>query len=119
MNFKRFFAAAMSAAMLLSSLAAYAAEADVAIEGEEQDNITITQQVVSNFTMPRNQRATIITPTVDYLTGETYTAESAEAELDELFTSLSEIGLNTVYINTVCEGVPFFTTDMNVTDYTD
>lgn len=119
MNFKRFFAAAMSAAMLLSSLAAYAAEADVAIEGEEQDNITITQQVVSNFTMPRNQRATIITPTVDYLTGETYTAESAEAELDELFTSLSEIGLNTVYINTVCEGVPFFSTDMNVTDYTD
>ena len=122
MNFKRYLAAAMSAAMLFSSLAVYAEEADVTVEGEEQgasDDITVEQQVVSNFTMPRNQRATIITPTVDYLTDETYTAETAEAELDELFTSLSEIGLNTVYINTVYEDTPYFSTDMNVTDDTD
>ena len=123
MNFKRFFAAAMSAIMLLSTVAAYAEDADVVLEGEEQDaitdDITVEQQVVSNFTMPRNQRATIITPTVDYLTGEEYTPETAEAELDELFTSLTQIGLNTVYINTVYEDTPFFSTDMNVTDYTD
>ena len=127
MNLKRYLAASMSAILLFSSLAAYAEEADVQVveDGETQetqeiqDDITDRQQVVSNFTMPRNQRATIITPTVDYLTGEGYTAETAEAELDELFTSLSGIGLNTVYINTVCEDTPFFSTDMNVTDETD
>ena len=119
MNFKRCLAAATSAIMLFSSLAVYAADADVSAEGEEQDDVTVEQQVVSNFTMPRNQRATVITPTIDYLTEEGYTAETASAELDELFTTLAGIGLNTVYINTVCEGVPFFSTDMNVTDGTD
>lgn len=125
MNIKKYLAASMSALMLFSSLAAYAEEADVQVvedgelQGEVQDEVTVEQQVVSNFTMPRNQRATIITPTVDYLTGEEYSAETAAAELDELFNSLSEIGLNTVYINTVCENTPFFSTDMNVTDETD
>ena len=126
MNVKRYFAAAMSAIMLLSCVTSYAEEADVVFDDEElgniteeQDDITIEQQIVSNFTMPRNQRATIITPTVDYLTDEGSTAETVEAELDELFTSLSEIGLNTVYINTVYEDVPFFSTDMNVTNETD
>ena len=135
MNVKRYLAAAMSAIMLLSCAAAYAEEADVVVDddesyitagseeqGNEQDDIadvSIAQQVVSNFTMPRNQRATIITPTVDYLTGEGYTIETAEAELDQLFTSLTEIGLNTVYINTVYEDTPYFSTDMNMTDEKD
>ena len=119
MNFKRYFAAAMSAIMLLSTVTAYAEDADVTVDGGEQDDVTVEQQIVSNFTMPRNQRATIITPTVDYLTDEDYTAETAGEELDELFTTLSEIGLNTVYINTVYEDTPFFSTDMNVTDETD
>ena len=121
MNLKRYSAAFMSAIMLLSSAAAYAEDADVQIttDGESQDNITVEQHAVSNFTMPRNQRATIITPTVDYLTDEFYTRETATAELDELFTSLYEIGLNTVYINTVYEDTPFFSTDMNATGETD
>lgn len=120
MNFKRYFAAAMSAVMLISCTAAYAEDADVQLaDTEEQDEVTVEQQIVSNFTMPRNQRATVITPTVDYITGEDYNAETAEAELDELFTSLAEIGLNTVYINTVYEDTPYFSTDMNVTDETD
>lgn len=119
MNLKKYFAAAMSAIMLFSSAAAYAEGADVTIEGEEQDDVTIPQQVVSNFTMPRNQRATIITPKVDYLVNEEYTAGTAETELDELYSALSEIGLNTVYINTVYDDTPFFSTDMNITDETD
>lgn len=120
MNLKRYFAAAMASIMLISCISANAEEADIQLsETEEHDDVTVEQQIVSNFTMPRNQRATIITPGVDYLTGDDYNAETAEAELDELFTSLTEIGLNTVYINTVCEGVPYFSTDMNVTDETD
>ena len=119
MDIKRFFAVSMATIMLFSSLLAYAADTDPQVTVEDSDDITVEQQVVSNFTMPRNQRATIITPTVDYLKDENYNAEAVEAELDELFTSLSEIGLNTVYINTVCEGTPFFSTDMNVTDETD
>lgn len=111
-----------AALMCLSSVAAYAEDMPDVVLGnddEAQDNITIEQKIVSNFTMPRNQRATVITPTVDYLTGENTDLSAVEEELDDLFTRLSEIGLNSVYINTVYDGVSYYNTDMNNTGATD
>ncbi|MCM1054859.1 MAG: N-acetylmuramoyl-L-alanine amidase [Bacteroides sp.] len=117
---KRLAAAAAAFMMCLSPLSAYAEEADASeTAGETQDNVTVQQQVASNFTMPKNQRATIITPTVDFLSGEAEDRETAEEELDALFGSLSEIGLNSVYINTVYDGTAYYSTDMNNVNETD
>lgn len=121
MKLKRLTAALMALTLMISSLAAvYAEGADENAEtGEPQDAVTAPQQSVSNFTMPNNQRATIITPGVDYPAGESATAEAAASELDALYGELTEIGLNTVYINTVYNGQPYFSTDMNNTDEID
>lgn len=127
---KRIIAAAAACLMFLTSLPVYAEEAaeteNTTAEGTEerteeaQDDVTEQPKVVTNFTMPKNQRATIITPTVDYLNEEGTDEETVRAELDVLFGDLSEIGLNTVYINTVHDGKAYYSTDMNnvsVTDY--
>lgn len=123
LNIKKLAAAVMACIMCLSSVCAYAEDAgDINRQDAEaeQDNITEEQHVVSNFTMPRNQRATIITPTVDYLNGEATDAQTVKEELDALFDKLSEIGLNSVYINTVYNDTAYYSTDMNnvgITDY--
>lgn len=122
MKIKRLAAAFTACLMCLSSATAYAEEiGDITVNGEAgQDNITTEQQAVSNFTMPKNQRATIITPTVDYLRGEETDAETVRAELDALFDNLLQIGLNSVYINTVYNDTAYYSTDMNnvnITDY--
>ena len=123
MNIKKLAAAAAACLMCLSSVCAYAEEVGDLDEQNieaQQDNVTAEQHVVSNFTMPKNQRATIITPTVDYLNGEAADAETVKEELDALFDNLSGIGLNSVYINTVYNDTAYYSTDMNnvgVTDY--
>lgn len=114
MNLKRIIAAALAGIIALSSVCICAEEnTDISesapIEGEP-DNITEQQRVVTNFTMPKNQRATIITPTVDYLIGVSTDDETVREELDVLFNSLSEVGLNSVYINTVYEGKAYYST---------
>lgn len=122
LNIKKLAAAAMACLMCLSSVCVYAEEAED-LNGQnaeaEQDNITVEQHVVSNFTMPKNQRATVITPTVDYLNGEATDAQTVKEELDALFDDLSEIGLNSVYINTVYNDTAYYSTDMNNVDITD
>lgn len=85
----------------------------------EPDNVVTPVQTPLNFTLPKNVRATIITPTVDFL--KEYEGESVtvEEELDTLYGELSEIGLNTVYINTVYGDKAYYSTDMNSTGETD
>ena len=73
----------------------------------------------SNFTLPTNVISTVIEPRVDYCTTEDYDKESATVELDAVYTRMTEIGLNTVYIRTDHEGEAFFNTDMNKTEETD
>lgn len=121
LKIKRIIAAAMACLMCLTSLQVYAEEETETQEhtDEVQDDVTEQRRVVTNFTMPKNQRATIITPSVDYLNGGQTDEETVRAELDVLFDSLSEIGLNAVYINTVCDGKAYYSTDMNNVDVTD
>lgn len=118
MKLKRILAAALAGMIAFSSVCAYAEDiaenTDTTAPSEgEADNIAVQQQVKSNFTMPKNQRATIITPTVDYLKSENADEETVRAELDSLFAGLSEMGLNSVYINTVYEEKAYYSTDMN------
>ncbi len=117
MNIKKYFASAMALLMLISSTAIYAAESDEenTVGETTQDDVVEQPPIIPNINLPTNQRATIVTPTVDFLKEET-DKTSVETELDELYGQLSEIGINTVYINTVYDDKAYFSTDMNVTD---
>lgn len=124
MKLKKFLSALLAGIMILSSVGVYAEESpessETAAPAEvESDNIAAPQQVKSNFTMPKNQRATFITPTVDYLNGNTADEEAMKNELDALFGSLTEMGINSVYINTVYDGKAYYSTDMNNVDTAD
>jgi len=118
MKLKKLIAAFTAASLIFGGYSVFAA--DEANDGDNTtDSVTDPQPSVSNFTLPKNQRATIITPTVDYIKDENSDATTAEKELDILFDKLTDIGLNTVYINTVYEGTAYFSTDMNNTEETD
>lgn len=94
------------------------AEAEVTAEditGENQSQIVRA----SNFTLPTNVISTVIEPEVNYCTTEGYDEESAAVELDSVYSRMTEIGLNTVYIRTTHEGRAFFSTDMNKSEQTD
>ncbi len=85
------------------------------ITGENQSQIVRA----SNFTLPTNVISTVIEPEVNYCTTEDYDEESAAVELDSVYSRMTEIGLNTVYIRTTHEGRAFFSTDMNKSEQTD
>lgn len=116
--FKRFSAAFFAAAMLFTS-ASFPAFADP----EETDPPeAIAESLPSGeetdmpqfmFTLPENMRASVLTPSVDYLLSEEDSEESVSAELEVIFAEFSEIGLNTVIINTVHEDRSYYNIDMN------
>lgn len=121
MKIKKWLSSFLAAVLLLSNAAVFAevSETSPAEAAGDSDNVTEAPTITPNFTMPNNIRATIITPTVDFLKEERMTSSDVEKELDGLYAKLSEIGLNAVYINTTYEGVPYFSTDMNDTSETD
>ena len=80
---------------------------------------TVQQETVSKFTLPTNQRATVLTPSVDFYTSETDDETTVSAQLDSIYQKISEIGLNSVYINTTYEDVAYFNTDMNISEELD
>lgn len=65
------------------------------------------------FTLPDNMRASVITPSVDFYTDSSADEAGISAELEEIYANFSEIGLNTVIINTVYENNSYYSTDMN------
>lgn len=120
MKLKRLLAAFAALSLMFTNIAVYAENAaDNNETGAASDEVTTPPSSSANFTLPKNQRGTIITPGVDYLTEESGNAETAAQELDILYGKLTEIGLNTVYINTVSDGQAYFSTDMNSIDETD
>ncbi len=60
------------------------------------------------FTLPSDMRASVITPSVDFYKDPEEDADALESELDNIFSDFSEIGLNTVIINTVCDDKEFY-----------
>ncbi len=93
--------------------------AEAEITEESTDNTDTGNTVIYEdeemrymFTLPDNMRASVITPGVDYCLGEQDT-ETVTAELEGIFSSFAEIGLNTVIINTVYENCAYYSVDVN------
>lgn len=122
--FRRFTAALLSAALILSAAffpisAETSGETEPAAVPEETATAETpdgSDGVSFMFTLPDHMRASVLTPSVDFLLSEENTEESAAAELEEIFAEFSEIGLNTVVINTVCEDRSYYSIDMNEKD---
>ncbi|MBP3854371.1 MAG: N-acetylmuramoyl-L-alanine amidase [Ruminiclostridium sp.] len=55
----------------------------------------------SAVTLPSNMRAAVLTPGTDFFTDSGEDASALDSELDNIYTEFSEIGLNSVIINTV------------------
>lgn len=113
---KKLIACITAITVIFSQLCIYAENAPEENQpNSEPDQVVTPVQTNTKFVLPKNVRATIITPTVDFLKEDNEEGTTAEEELDALFANLSEIGLNTVYINTVYEDRAYYNTDMNST----
>ena len=64
------------------------------------------------FTLPEDMRASVITPSVDFYTDPDEDTDALESELDNIFSEFSDIGLNTVIINTVCDDKSFYSLNL-------
>ncbi|HBH95130.1 MAG TPA: N-acetylmuramoyl-L-alanine amidase [Ruminococcaceae bacterium] len=112
---KKLFAGIAAASLIFSQLSVFAENAPTENEPvNEPDQVVIPSETETKFVLPKNVRATVITPSVDFLKENGEEGTAAE-ELDALYAQLSEIGLNTVYIKTVYEDKAYYNTDMNNT----
>lgn len=113
---KKLIAVIAAVSLIFSQLSIYAENAPAEDQpNSEPDRVVTPVQTNTKFVLPKNVRATVITPTIDFLKENNEEETSAEEELDALFARLSEIGLNTVYVNTVYEDRAYYNTDMNST----
>ena len=112
----------------LSLLAAFsmltAAQPASFAQAESEDTEAVSESAepiisLPNFTLPTDVRATILTPGIDFATTGADDETSINAELDTAFGHIEELGLNTVYINTVNESTAYYSTDMNPTEAVD
>lgn len=90
----------------------FAAETPDSAEGEP---ILAT----SNFTLPTDVRAAVITPGVDFAVADPTDEVTVNAELDGMLERLNEIGLDCLYLKTYADGVAYYNTDMNDTGAVD
>ena len=121
---KKLLQAALALILAFSMQASVFAEAeldmdDSAVLEDTAAEETVQQEIVSKFTLPINQRATVLTPSVDFYTSQEDDETAVSAQLDSIYQKMSEIGLNSVYINTTYEGVAYFSTDMNYSEELD
>ncbi|MCL2077342.1 MAG: N-acetylmuramoyl-L-alanine amidase [Oscillospiraceae bacterium] len=65
------------------------------------------------FYLPHNMRGVIISPETDFLLTPEDGKNEVIAQLDEVFSRVSDIGLNSVIIKTSVEGRPYYDLDMN------
>ncbi len=78
----------------------------------------IPQQDTYMYSLPKNMRASVITPGADYFTSGSESADELTAQLDKVFSEFADIGLNTVIINTMNGADAFYSLD-NVSDESD
>ncbi len=72
---------------------------------------TVTDVTEYRYSLPSDMRAAFLTPSVDFFTDSTESAEELNAELEEICSEFAETGLNTAIINTVCEGKAYYSLD--------
>lgn len=118
---KRLIGAALAACIVTGTAAALpateearpeTAEAEPGLVGEEQETAADLMTGGSMVYLPDGVRAVTLTPTVDFYTGEQTDASLAE-ELPALFAELSGFDMNTVVINTDCDGEKCYDLDMD------
>ena len=119
---KRFFKCMMSAVLALGVLSGAASAVpqteEAAVSEEQTDDSAIAESaadLVSGESMvylPSGMRAVMLTPTVDFYTGEQTDASLAE-ELPALFEELSGFDMNTVIFNTDHDGVKCYDLKMD------
>ena len=118
---KRLVGAALAACIVTGTAAALpateevqpeTAEAEPGLVGEEQETAADLMTGGSMVYLPDGVRAVTLTPTVDFYTGEQTDASLAE-ELPALFEELSGFDMNTVVINTDCDGEKCYDLDMD------
>lgn len=118
---KRLIGAALAACIVTGTAAALpateevqpeTAEAEPGLVGEEQETAADLMTGGSMVYLPDGVRAVTLTPTVDFYTGEQTDASLAE-ELPALFEELSGFDMNTVVINTDCDGEKCYDLDMD------
>lgn len=115
----RFIKGLTSAALTLCIMAGTASALPAAEEAQpglideepEQETAAVLMTGESMVYLPDGMRAVSLTPTVDFYTGEQTDASLAE-ELPALFEELSGFDMNTVVINTDCEGEKCYDLDM-------
>lgn len=119
---KRFFKCMMSAVLALGVLSGAASAVpqteEAAVSEEQTDDSAFAESaadLVSGESMvylPSGMRAVMLTPTVDFYTGEQTDASLAE-ELPALFEELSGFDMNTVIFNTDHDGVKCYDLEMD------
>ena len=85
---------------------------EIAESVQTEESTSETDEMQFMFTLPDNMRASVITPGVDFCLGEQDTS-TVTAELEAIFSNFSEIGLNTVIINTVFEDCSYYSVNVN------
>ena len=126
-KFKRLLAMLCAAAVTITAFppldfaaGAQSEDTDEPAQTEESDDLVSedfpeadTTESQYMFTLPDNMRAAVITPGVDFAIDGTTDKEAVTERLTKIFTDFSEIGLNTVIINTVYEDTAYYNLDMN------
>ena len=102
-------AAIISQSIMLNAFAEAPQEETPAASEEE----VLPEKEERIINLPRDMRAAVITPGVDFFTNPEDGAEAISAELEEIYAEFGKIGLNTVIINTVYEDCSYYNLDMN------
>ena len=112
---KKLLALLLSAAIISQSimLTAFAEEAPQEESLATAEEVALPEKEERIINLPRDMRAAVITPGVDFCTNPEDGAEAISAELEEIYSEFGKIGLNTVIINTVYEGCSYYNLDMN------
>ena len=112
---KKLLALLLSAAIISQSimLTAFAEEAPQKEIPATTEDVALPEKEERIINLPRDMRAAVITPGVDFCTNPEDGAEAISAELEGIYSEFGKIGLNTVIINTVCEDCSYYNLDMN------
>lgn len=109
--FKCLLSAVLAASISLGAVTAYAEPAEETQETVQQQEQPPAERE-NKIYLRSGMRAVTLTPGLDFCTEDTSDSAVA-AELDELYTQITEYGMNTVFVNTDYEGVSYYDLELN------
>jgi len=108
-------------ALLLSAVLCWGCFGVLEITAAPDEQLTIAEMPAYSpmFYLPGNMRGMIISPEVDFLTSPDDSENQVARQLDEIFSYIQDIGLNTVIIKTSVEDRVYYDLDINKNGRTD